>query len=96
MIKIPRFSNFEYFKLHNIPENFDINTFYEFIKENRNIKIELEFDGDEISEEYKNRIRTIVDEISVTNYNTNGEDFVGFEKPKIKIRGDDETDDENL
>uniref|UniRef100_A0AC35EYT8 Uncharacterized protein n=1 Tax=Panagrolaimus sp. PS1159 TaxID=55785 RepID=A0AC35EYT8_9BILA len=96
MIKIPHFSNLEYFKLQNIPENFDIETFYGFIKENKRTKIELEFDADEISNEYRNRIRKIIDEISVTSYTTDGKHSVYFEKPKIKIQGDQETDDEDF
>uniref|UniRef100_A0A914NZZ0 Uncharacterized protein n=1 Tax=Panagrolaimus davidi TaxID=227884 RepID=A0A914NZZ0_9BILA len=62
LLKIPHFSNLDYFQMIFIPESFDIETFYDYIKENKKTKIYLLFSPD-ISEAYKTRLQTIVSKI---------------------------------
>uniref|UniRef100_A0AC34G2D8 Uncharacterized protein n=1 Tax=Panagrolaimus sp. ES5 TaxID=591445 RepID=A0AC34G2D8_9BILA len=65
LIKLPNFANLTEFTLFTVPESFDIETFYDYIKTNKNTKIYLSFSYG-ISGEYKNRLRTIKDEIDQT------------------------------
>uniref|UniRef100_A0AC34G508 Uncharacterized protein n=1 Tax=Panagrolaimus sp. ES5 TaxID=591445 RepID=A0AC34G508_9BILA len=76
LIKFPNFANLSFFSLYNIPEVFDIETFYDYLKTNKNTQILLHFA--EISEEYKNRVRNIEDEIDQTE----NRDFI---KPLFSI-----------
>uniref|UniRef100_A0A914PVB6 Uncharacterized protein n=1 Tax=Panagrolaimus davidi TaxID=227884 RepID=A0A914PVB6_9BILA len=62
LLKIPHFLSLDKFEISQIPEIFDIQSFYGHIKKNKKTKIELHF-SDQISDEYKTRLQTIVDEI---------------------------------
>uniref|UniRef100_A0A914QM57 Uncharacterized protein n=1 Tax=Panagrolaimus davidi TaxID=227884 RepID=A0A914QM57_9BILA len=65
LLKVPHFLSLNKFEIRGIPEIFDINTFYGHIKKNKKTKIDLDFSR-QISNEYKTRLRTIVDEILET------------------------------
>uniref|UniRef100_A0A914PYL4 Uncharacterized protein n=1 Tax=Panagrolaimus davidi TaxID=227884 RepID=A0A914PYL4_9BILA len=70
LIKIPHFSNLDSFFLnYHVPENFDIENFYEnYVKKNKKTKISLVFDT-KLSEEYYKRVIKIADEIlSIKNH----------------------------
>uniref|UniRef100_A0AC35F2Y0 Uncharacterized protein n=2 Tax=Panagrolaimus sp. PS1159 TaxID=55785 RepID=A0AC35F2Y0_9BILA len=62
LLKIPHFLNLDKFGIGQIPEIFDIKSFYGHIKENKKKKINLYFSF-QISDEYKTRLQTILDEI---------------------------------
>jgi hypothetical protein len=64
LLKIPHFISLEDFQIREVPEIFDIKSFYGHIKENKKTKIYLSFS--QISDEYKTRLQTIVDEILAT------------------------------
>uniref|UniRef100_A0A914YLT4 Uncharacterized protein n=1 Tax=Panagrolaimus superbus TaxID=310955 RepID=A0A914YLT4_9BILA len=59
---IPHCANYDHFCLYNIPEDFDIDGFYPFMKKNKKTRVNLCF-SDEISEEYKARLEAFIDEI---------------------------------
>uniref|UniRef100_A0AC34F4Y4 Uncharacterized protein n=1 Tax=Panagrolaimus sp. ES5 TaxID=591445 RepID=A0AC34F4Y4_9BILA len=65
MLKIPHFLNIEKFSLAYIPEVFDIETFYIYMKTNKQTTFRLDFEN-VISHAYKNRLQAIVDEILAT------------------------------
>uniref|UniRef100_A0A914PCB2 Uncharacterized protein n=1 Tax=Panagrolaimus davidi TaxID=227884 RepID=A0A914PCB2_9BILA len=65
LLKIPHFLSLDKFEIYEIPGIFDIKNFYGHIKENKNTKIDLHFSR-QISDEYKTRLRTIIDEIHET------------------------------
>uniref|UniRef100_A0A914Q9R1 DUF38 domain-containing protein n=1 Tax=Panagrolaimus davidi TaxID=227884 RepID=A0A914Q9R1_9BILA len=65
LLKIPNFLKLVEFFMTDIHENFDLETFYNYMKKNKATKIWLRFDN-QISEAYKNRIETIIDEIITT------------------------------
>uniref|UniRef100_A0A914PBM5 Uncharacterized protein n=1 Tax=Panagrolaimus davidi TaxID=227884 RepID=A0A914PBM5_9BILA len=65
LVKIPHFKELNRFVLEGIPESFDIQTFYEYIKGNKKTKICLGFD-DEYSDDYLVLLQTIVYEIRST------------------------------
>uniref|UniRef100_A0AC35G835 Uncharacterized protein n=1 Tax=Panagrolaimus sp. PS1159 TaxID=55785 RepID=A0AC35G835_9BILA len=65
LVKIPHFSKLNRFTLEDIPESFDIQTYYEYIKGNKKTKICLGFDN-EYSDEYLALLQTIVYEIGAT------------------------------
>uniref|UniRef100_A0A914PH61 Uncharacterized protein n=1 Tax=Panagrolaimus davidi TaxID=227884 RepID=A0A914PH61_9BILA len=65
LLKIPHFLSLDKFVIYEIPEIFDIKTFYGYIKKNKQTKIELDFSR-QISDEYKTRLQKIVDEILET------------------------------
>uniref|UniRef100_A0AC34FLA4 DUF38 domain-containing protein n=1 Tax=Panagrolaimus sp. ES5 TaxID=591445 RepID=A0AC34FLA4_9BILA len=63
LLKIPHFTNLKKLELCNISGNFEIETFYySFLKTNKIMDVHLRFLG-EISEDYKQKISTIIDEI---------------------------------
>uniref|UniRef100_A0A914QFS0 Uncharacterized protein n=1 Tax=Panagrolaimus davidi TaxID=227884 RepID=A0A914QFS0_9BILA len=62
LLKIPKFHELDYLSLLEIHGAFDINLFYKHIKKNKHTKFILHFD-DSVSEAYKNRLETIIDEI---------------------------------
>uniref|UniRef100_A0AC34FWV2 Uncharacterized protein n=1 Tax=Panagrolaimus sp. ES5 TaxID=591445 RepID=A0AC34FWV2_9BILA len=62
LLKIPQFLTLDYFILSHIPEDFDIESFYVYMKTNKLTKIDLSF-SEALSEAYKNRLETIIDEI---------------------------------
>uniref|UniRef100_A0A914YFQ6 Uncharacterized protein n=1 Tax=Panagrolaimus superbus TaxID=310955 RepID=A0A914YFQ6_9BILA len=77
--KISYLSNYHCFYLYNIPENFEIDSFYSYMKKNKNTRVSLEF-SDQISEEYKARLEAIVDEIIETQNHE-------YKPPYIKFPG---------
>uniref|UniRef100_A0AC34GUU0 Uncharacterized protein n=1 Tax=Panagrolaimus sp. ES5 TaxID=591445 RepID=A0AC34GUU0_9BILA len=62
LIKLPQFSKIWLFQLYNIPDSFDIDTFYDYIKKKKNTHFYLKF-NETISEEYKNRLNIVIDEL---------------------------------
>uniref|UniRef100_A0AC34FIE2 Uncharacterized protein n=1 Tax=Panagrolaimus sp. ES5 TaxID=591445 RepID=A0AC34FIE2_9BILA len=62
LLKIPHFATLDFFYLYEIPEVFDIESFYVHLKKNMRTKIILHF-CDTMSEEYKIRLEAIIDEI---------------------------------
>uniref|UniRef100_A0AC34F3Y7 Uncharacterized protein n=1 Tax=Panagrolaimus sp. ES5 TaxID=591445 RepID=A0AC34F3Y7_9BILA len=62
LLKIPQFHKLSLFSLHNVSEDFDIESFYTFMKKNNQTLIILSF-SDDISDGYKNRLEEIIDEI---------------------------------
>uniref|UniRef100_A0A914PBP8 Uncharacterized protein n=1 Tax=Panagrolaimus davidi TaxID=227884 RepID=A0A914PBP8_9BILA len=79
LLKIPRFLSLDKFEIREIPEIFDIKSFYGYIKKNKKTKIELYF-SNQISDEYKIRLQTIVDEILAT-------EIRDFKVPRIYFSG---------
>uniref|UniRef100_A0A914ZGX1 Uncharacterized protein n=1 Tax=Panagrolaimus superbus TaxID=310955 RepID=A0A914ZGX1_9BILA len=75
--EIPQLSIYDNFCLCDIPEIFDINSFYSFMKKNKNAKIFLSF-SDEISEECKTRLEAIIDEITETENHEYKVPFIRF------------------
>uniref|UniRef100_A0A914PQA6 Uncharacterized protein n=1 Tax=Panagrolaimus davidi TaxID=227884 RepID=A0A914PQA6_9BILA len=65
LLEIPHFLSLDEFRIWRIPEIFDIISFYGHIKKNKKTWIDLNFFR-QISDEYKTRIQTIVDEILET------------------------------
>uniref|UniRef100_A0AC34FB55 Uncharacterized protein n=1 Tax=Panagrolaimus sp. ES5 TaxID=591445 RepID=A0AC34FB55_9BILA len=63
--EMPHFSQIDYFGLSNIPETFNIETLFTYIKKNQSTKFFLHF-SDSISQAYKNRLEAINDEILET------------------------------
>uniref|UniRef100_A0A914P9R8 DUF38 domain-containing protein n=1 Tax=Panagrolaimus davidi TaxID=227884 RepID=A0A914P9R8_9BILA len=59
LLKLPRLQNFYEFRLFNVPEAYDIETFFAHIKESM---YELEFPG-ALSVDYQSRLEAIVDEL---------------------------------
>uniref|UniRef100_A0A914P5U0 Uncharacterized protein n=1 Tax=Panagrolaimus davidi TaxID=227884 RepID=A0A914P5U0_9BILA len=62
LLKIPHFLHLQSLYLNNIPEVFDIESFYVYMKKNKTTKLYLVFDKS-ISSPYKNRLKEIIDEI---------------------------------
>uniref|UniRef100_A0A914QFN5 Uncharacterized protein n=1 Tax=Panagrolaimus davidi TaxID=227884 RepID=A0A914QFN5_9BILA len=81
LLKIPNFLKIDKFSMLYIPEDFDIETFYNYMKKNKTTKFWLRFEN-QISEAYKNRIETIVDEIIATKK-------FDYQPPFIFISGPD-------
>uniref|UniRef100_A0A914PTR1 DUF38 domain-containing protein n=1 Tax=Panagrolaimus davidi TaxID=227884 RepID=A0A914PTR1_9BILA len=77
LLKIPHFLSLNIFQITEIPEIFDIETFYCHIKENKKTKTELYF-SDQISDEFKIRLQTIVDEILETKNRDYKVPYFGF------------------
>uniref|UniRef100_A0A914PA11 RNA polymerase alpha subunit n=1 Tax=Panagrolaimus davidi TaxID=227884 RepID=A0A914PA11_9BILA len=65
LLKIPHFLSLDKFVISQIPDIFDNYSFYGHIKENKKTKIDINF-SDQISDEYKIQLQTIVDEINET------------------------------
>uniref|UniRef100_A0A914RE77 Uncharacterized protein n=1 Tax=Panagrolaimus davidi TaxID=227884 RepID=A0A914RE77_9BILA len=85
LLKIPHFSKLELMNLNGIPDIFDIEAFYIYVKENKTTKFYLIFDNS-ISARYKNRLGEIIDEIlstNVLNYESPFIYFDGLEYDKI-------------
>uniref|UniRef100_A0AC35GA60 Uncharacterized protein n=1 Tax=Panagrolaimus sp. PS1159 TaxID=55785 RepID=A0AC35GA60_9BILA len=79
MIKLSHFSTLIYFSLSKVPEIFDMESFYVYIKRNEKTKICLSFDN-LVSEDYKNRLQAIINEIVETENHH-------YNVPMIKFRG---------
>uniref|UniRef100_A0A914QYW5 Uncharacterized protein n=1 Tax=Panagrolaimus davidi TaxID=227884 RepID=A0A914QYW5_9BILA len=65
LLKIPTFPTLRAFMLDNVPEVFDIETFYVHMKKNMTTSFDLDFD-ESISDEYNERLLEITDEIITT------------------------------
>uniref|UniRef100_A0A914PDK9 Uncharacterized protein n=1 Tax=Panagrolaimus davidi TaxID=227884 RepID=A0A914PDK9_9BILA len=65
LLKIPKFPNLCDFTIKNVPEVFDIEAFYVYMKKNKTTKFNLSF-HESISDEYVKRLDEIVDEIIAT------------------------------
>uniref|UniRef100_A0A914Q368 Uncharacterized protein n=1 Tax=Panagrolaimus davidi TaxID=227884 RepID=A0A914Q368_9BILA len=62
LLKIPHFLSLDKFQISQIPEIFDIKSFFGYIKENKKTNIQLEFPY-QISDAYNIQLQAIVDEI---------------------------------
>uniref|UniRef100_A0A914Y4N2 Uncharacterized protein n=1 Tax=Panagrolaimus superbus TaxID=310955 RepID=A0A914Y4N2_9BILA len=62
LLKAPNFKRIDNIRFLGLPDTFDIDTFFIFIKKNKHVKISLSF-CHEISDAYKNCIGKIFDEI---------------------------------
>uniref|UniRef100_A0AC34GWR4 Uncharacterized protein n=1 Tax=Panagrolaimus sp. ES5 TaxID=591445 RepID=A0AC34GWR4_9BILA len=67
LLNIPHFSRLSDFNLKNLDEDFDIQIFYNYFTTNQFTKICLHF-GNAISDEFKDELETIVDEIIDVGY----------------------------
>uniref|UniRef100_A0A914PVZ2 Uncharacterized protein n=1 Tax=Panagrolaimus davidi TaxID=227884 RepID=A0A914PVZ2_9BILA len=65
LTKLPHFTKLDYFILCNLSEVFNIDAFYSYMKKNRHTKFYIRFD-EQVSDAFKNRLETIVDEILET------------------------------
>uniref|UniRef100_A0A914QVN6 Uncharacterized protein n=1 Tax=Panagrolaimus davidi TaxID=227884 RepID=A0A914QVN6_9BILA len=65
LTQLPNFTKLRFFDLYSLSEVSDIDAFYSYMKKNLHTKFLLKFD-EQISEGFKNRIETIVDEILET------------------------------
>uniref|UniRef100_A0A914QA01 Uncharacterized protein n=1 Tax=Panagrolaimus davidi TaxID=227884 RepID=A0A914QA01_9BILA len=79
LLEIPYFLKLYEFVFADLPEVFDIDTFFIYLKTNRHTKFHLHFAAS-ISEEYKIRLEKIVDEILQTKYDD-------FKPPLINFDG---------
>uniref|UniRef100_A0AC35FNN1 Uncharacterized protein n=1 Tax=Panagrolaimus sp. PS1159 TaxID=55785 RepID=A0AC35FNN1_9BILA len=79
LTKLPNFSKFYHFVLYNLSEVYDIDAFYSYMKKNKHTKLSIDFNP-QISDAFKNRLETIVDEILET------EQF-NYKPPIIKFAG---------
>uniref|UniRef100_A0A914QDS1 Uncharacterized protein n=1 Tax=Panagrolaimus davidi TaxID=227884 RepID=A0A914QDS1_9BILA len=87
LVKLPNFAKFDTFCINHIPETFDLETFFEYIKENKHTTFELAFD-DSISLPYKIRIEAIIDEILQTkplNYKAPLLNFTEINQQKLRL-----------
>uniref|UniRef100_A0A914QPQ8 Uncharacterized protein n=1 Tax=Panagrolaimus davidi TaxID=227884 RepID=A0A914QPQ8_9BILA len=65
LLMIPNFSTLRVVTLKNVPEAFDIEAFYVYMKKNKTTRFILNFD-ESISDEYVKRLNEITDEIIAT------------------------------
>uniref|UniRef100_A0A914NYM6 Uncharacterized protein n=1 Tax=Panagrolaimus davidi TaxID=227884 RepID=A0A914NYM6_9BILA len=89
LLLIPHFSKIYGFFFAGLPEVFDIDTFFIYLKKNKYTKFELHFAAS-ISEEYKARLEKIVDEILQTethDYNPPWISFDGLAQEKYHKMG---------
>uniref|UniRef100_A0A914PCK0 Uncharacterized protein n=1 Tax=Panagrolaimus davidi TaxID=227884 RepID=A0A914PCK0_9BILA len=80
LLKIPHFRQIDYCCIEDIPDIFDIEAFYTYMKKNKTTKFNLGFVRS-ISDAYKARLEEIVDEILATevfNYKPPLFDFLGL------------------
>uniref|UniRef100_A0A914PZM8 Uncharacterized protein n=1 Tax=Panagrolaimus davidi TaxID=227884 RepID=A0A914PZM8_9BILA len=81
LTKLPNFKELDGFTLYDLSEVFDIYEFYGYMKKNQHTKIYISFD-EQISDAFKNRLETIVDEILETKH-------INYKPPLIKFYGVD-------
>uniref|UniRef100_A0A914QUQ0 Uncharacterized protein n=1 Tax=Panagrolaimus davidi TaxID=227884 RepID=A0A914QUQ0_9BILA len=89
LLKIPHFPNLTYFMLDEVPDTFEIETFYEYIKQNKKTEIGLVFDlGISLPNlEYENRLQIIVNDIleaETRDYKVPGIHFESIEPVSLK------------
>uniref|UniRef100_A0A914QG66 DUF72 domain-containing protein n=1 Tax=Panagrolaimus davidi TaxID=227884 RepID=A0A914QG66_9BILA len=77
LLKIPHFSKLQSFSLKNIPDTFDIESFYTYMKKNKTTKFYLIFDKS-VSEAHKNRLEEMIDEIRSTKVSSFQIPFIDF------------------
>uniref|UniRef100_A0AC35FMA4 Uncharacterized protein n=1 Tax=Panagrolaimus sp. PS1159 TaxID=55785 RepID=A0AC35FMA4_9BILA len=78
LLKIPRFKNLYFFCCTGLNESFDIGTFFEYLKKSNQTIVALAFTGT-ISEEYKEKLARIVDEIlDADSPRTYAPPFIGY------------------
>uniref|UniRef100_A0A914Q801 Uncharacterized protein n=1 Tax=Panagrolaimus davidi TaxID=227884 RepID=A0A914Q801_9BILA len=77
LIKLPNFMKLDVFTLCNLSEFFDIDAFYSYMKKNPRTKLFLTFD-DQITDAFKNRLKTIIDEILETKHFNYKPPFINF------------------
>uniref|UniRef100_A0A914QZH7 Uncharacterized protein n=1 Tax=Panagrolaimus davidi TaxID=227884 RepID=A0A914QZH7_9BILA len=77
LLIIPHFSKINKINFREIPEIFDIETFFAFIKKNKQIKSHLDFSRS-ISIAYKIRLEAIIDEILQTENHDYKVPFIDF------------------
>uniref|UniRef100_A0A914QPW3 Uncharacterized protein n=1 Tax=Panagrolaimus davidi TaxID=227884 RepID=A0A914QPW3_9BILA len=85
LMKIRHFSQLNYLYMDDIPEAFDIEAFYAYMKKNKTTTFNLQFVRS-ISDAYKSRLEEIVDEILATevlNYRCPLFDFPGLSSTKF-------------
>uniref|UniRef100_A0A914PDB1 Uncharacterized protein n=1 Tax=Panagrolaimus davidi TaxID=227884 RepID=A0A914PDB1_9BILA len=78
LMKIPHFMTLDYFRLSNVPEEFDLECFYIYMKNNVRTKVRLYF-GIPLSDGYKIRLNSIVDEIIATRNHEYSVPWIGFD-----------------
>uniref|UniRef100_A0A914PA37 Uncharacterized protein n=1 Tax=Panagrolaimus davidi TaxID=227884 RepID=A0A914PA37_9BILA len=87
LTKLSHFFKLDDFTLYNVSEVFDIDAFYSYMKKNQwCTKCILEFD-EQISDAFKNKLKTIVDEILETqqfNYKPPVINFIGLDSQKYE------------
>uniref|UniRef100_A0A914QGT2 Uncharacterized protein n=1 Tax=Panagrolaimus davidi TaxID=227884 RepID=A0A914QGT2_9BILA len=89
LLTIPHFSKISKISLHEIPETFDVETYFAFIKKIKQIKFGLLFQLS-ISDAYKTRLEAIFDEILQTenhDYKVPFIHFWGCDQKKCRILG---------
>uniref|UniRef100_A0A914R6G5 Uncharacterized protein n=1 Tax=Panagrolaimus davidi TaxID=227884 RepID=A0A914R6G5_9BILA len=79
MKELPNFTKLRILDLSNLSEVFDIDAFYSYMKKNQHTMFLINFDP-QISEAFKNRLETIVDEILETK-------AFDYQPPVIKFPG---------
>uniref|UniRef100_A0A914Q5M2 Uncharacterized protein n=1 Tax=Panagrolaimus davidi TaxID=227884 RepID=A0A914Q5M2_9BILA len=77
LTKLPNFTKLDNFTLNNVSEVFDIDEFYGYMKKNQHTKLFLTFD-EQISDVFKNRLETIIDEILETKHFNYKPPFINF------------------
>uniref|UniRef100_A0A914Q8Q5 Uncharacterized protein n=1 Tax=Panagrolaimus davidi TaxID=227884 RepID=A0A914Q8Q5_9BILA len=83
MVKLSHFSNLTRFSLSKVPDIFDMESFYVYIKGNEKTKIWLSFDN-LASEDYKNRLQAIINEnVETENHH--------YRVPMIKFPGQNQS-----
>uniref|UniRef100_A0AC34FDL6 Uncharacterized protein n=1 Tax=Panagrolaimus sp. ES5 TaxID=591445 RepID=A0AC34FDL6_9BILA len=77
LLKNPQFLKLKGCTFWDTPEDFDLDTFYNYMKKNKHTSIRLHF-CDTISEAYKTRLQTIVNEIVESETHEYKPPFIGF------------------
>uniref|UniRef100_A0A914Q512 Uncharacterized protein n=1 Tax=Panagrolaimus davidi TaxID=227884 RepID=A0A914Q512_9BILA len=77
LLKLPHFLTLDSFHISDIPDKFDIESFYIYMKKNKQTKVYLNFD-DSISEAYKIRLEDIIQEIIATEKHDYAPPFIMF------------------
>uniref|UniRef100_A0A914QJD1 Uncharacterized protein n=1 Tax=Panagrolaimus davidi TaxID=227884 RepID=A0A914QJD1_9BILA len=84
-MKIPHFMTLDSFKLWNVPEEFDLEFFYIYMKNNEFTEVRLHF-GLPLSDGYKIRLNSVIDEIIAAqnhDYFVPWIDFDGMDEEKF-------------
>uniref|UniRef100_A0A914Q854 Uncharacterized protein n=1 Tax=Panagrolaimus davidi TaxID=227884 RepID=A0A914Q854_9BILA len=86
LTKLPNFTKLDYCALFNLSEIFDIDAFYSYMKKNQHTNFYINFDK-HISDAFKNRLETIVEDILETkqfNYKPPVINFTGLDIKKYR------------